>query len=100
MWAERVDEPFRSNRSFWRSLSASLAAVVALVVASVVSAVVGGAALAAYAVPVVLLAVAATLARSSSAVTRPQFATHEQWRDAEREAVARALLLRRVPRAE
>jgi hypothetical protein len=95
MWSERVSEPFRSNRLFWRSLTASVAAVVTLVAASVLSSVVGGAAVVSYAVPAALLAVAATLARSSSAVTRPQFATREQWRDAEREAVARALLLRR-----
>jgi hypothetical protein len=95
MWSERVGEPFRSNRSFWRSLSASLAAVVTLVVASVVSALIGGVATIAYAVPLVLLAVAAGLARSSSTATRPQFASREQWRDAEREAVASALLLRR-----
>ena len=95
MWSERVDEPFRSNQSFWRSLTASLAAVATLLAASLLSALVGGAASVAYVVPVVLLVVAATLARSSSAVTRPQFATREQWRDAERDAVARALLLRR-----
>jgi hypothetical protein len=95
MWSERVDEPFRSDRAFWRSLTASLAAVAALVAASVVSSVVGGVAVVAYGVPVVFLLVAATLARSSCAVTRPQFATRAQWREAEREAVARALHLRR-----
>jgi hypothetical protein len=95
MSSDRVSEPFRSDRQFWRSLLASLASVVALVAASVAFSLVGGAAVAAYVVPVVLLALAAALARSSSAVTRPQFASREQWRDAEREAVARALLLRR-----
>ena len=95
MWAERVSEPFRSERRFWRSLSASIAAVVAVVAVSLAVALAGGAAAVAYVVPVALLAAAAAFARSSSAVTRPQFATREQWRDAEREAVARALLLRR-----
>lgn len=95
MWSDRVSDPFRSDRQFWRSLRASLAAVATLVVASVVFSFAGGASGAVYVVPLVLLAVAAAQARASSAATRPQFATREQWRDAEREAVARALWLRR-----
>jgi hypothetical protein len=95
MWSDRVSEPFRSNRLFWRSLTASLAAVVTLIAASVLSSLLGGAAAVSFAVPIALLGVAATLARSSSAVTRPTFASRAEWRDAEREAVARALLLRR-----
>jgi len=95
MWSDRVSEPFRSDRQFWRSLCASVASVVALVVVSVVSALVGGGAAVLYVVPVLLLVTAAMLARSSSSVTRRQFATRAQWRDAERDAVARALLLRR-----
>ena len=95
MRSDRVSEPFRSDRQFWRSLRASIAALVALVAASVVFFLAGGAAAAVYVVPLILMAMAAMLARSSSAATRPQFATREQWRDAEREAVARALLLRR-----
>jgi hypothetical protein len=98
MWSDRVSEPFRSNERFWHSLVASVGAVLALVAASVVSAVVGGVAVVAYAVPLLLLAVAAASARSSSAVTRPQFASRDQWREAEREAVARALMLRRAAR--
>ena len=96
MWSDRVSEPFRSDRRFWWSLRASIAAVVALVAASVVFSLAGGVSVATYVVPLALLAMAAMTARSSSAVTRPQFATREQWRDAEREAVASALLLRRA----
>ena len=95
MWSDRVSEPFRSDRQFWRSLLASVGALVGLVAASIVFSLAGAVAAAAYVVPVALLATAAMLARSSSAATRPQFSTREQWRDAEREAVARALLLRR-----
>ena len=95
MWSDRVNEPFRSDRRFWWSLSASVASVVTLVLVSVVVAAAGRAAAVAYVAPLLLLAVAANTARSSSAATRPQFATRELWRDAEREAVASALLLRR-----
>ena len=93
--ADRVSEPFRSDARFWWSLWASLGAVLTLVAASLVAATVGGMSAVSYAVPAVLLVVAAVAARSSSAATRPQFATREQWRDAERDAVASALLLRR-----
>ena len=95
MWSERVSEPFRSDRQFWWSLSASLASVVTLVAASVVVATVGGVSVVAYSVPLVLLVLAAIAARTSSEATRPQFASRTQWRDAERKAVAAALLLRR-----
>lgn len=95
MWSDRVSEPFRSNRLFWWSLSASVASVVTLVLVSVVVATAGRAAGIAYVAPLTLLVVAARTARRSSAATRPQFASREQWRDAERGAVASALLLRR-----
>ena len=95
MWSDRVSEPFRSDRRFWWSLSASLAAVVSLVLVSVLVAAAGRGAAIAYVAPLLLLVVAANTARSSSAATRPQFATREQWRDAERNAVAAALRLQR-----
>ena len=76
-------------------MAASVAAVVTLIASSVVYALVGGVAAAAYAAPVLLLVVAALEARLSSHVTRREFATRDEWRDAERSAVAAALLLRR-----
>jgi hypothetical protein len=54
-------------------------------------AVAGSAAAPVTAVPVLLLVVASGEARVSTARTRPRFSSRDEWRDAERRAVAAAL---------
>ena len=92
MRSREVAEPFRSDDRFWRSVTASLFALVTLLAAAVVTGLVGGWGALAFAVPVLLLGVAARNAKASTATTRPSFATRDEWRDAERQAVAAALV--------
>jgi hypothetical protein len=87
-----VAEPFRSDDRFWRSVTASLFGLVTLLAAAVVTGIVGGWGAVMFALPVLLLAIAARNARASTAATRPQFASRDEWRDAERRAVAAALV--------
>jgi hypothetical protein len=94
-WTDAVGEPFRGDGDFWTAVAASVAAVVTFVAAVLIHVLVGGAAAAVYVVPVVLLVVAAVAGRRSTARTRPTFASREEWRDAERTAVASALVPRR-----
>jgi hypothetical protein len=91
MRSRDVVEPFRSDEAFWRSVAASLFALVTLLVAAVVTGLAGRPGAVAFALPVLLLAVAAREARASTARTRPTFATSQEWREAERRAVAAAL---------
>jgi len=91
MRSSDVAEPFRSDEPFWRSVVASLCALVALLAAAVVTGVAGRWGAVAFALPVLLIAVAARQARASTARTRPTFATSQEWRDAERQAVAAAI---------
>src|SRR6476659_3292642 len=92
MRSTEVAEPFRSDDRFWRSVAASVFALVTLLAAAVVTGLVGSWGALAFALPVLLLAVAATNAKASTAATRPTFATRDEWRDAERQAVAAALV--------
>lgn len=92
MRSSEVAEPFRSDDRFWRSVTASVFALVTLLAAAVVTGLIGGWGTIAFAVPLLLLAVAAREARASTARTRPTFATRDEWRDAERGAVAAALV--------
>jgi hypothetical protein len=91
VWSSEVDEPFRSDERFWRSVAASLLALVAVPVAVTLTVLLGPIAAAAFVVPALLLAVAGREARASTAASRPRFATRDEWRDAERRAVAAAL---------
>ena len=91
MRSTEVAEPFRSDDAFWRSVTASVFALVTLLAAAVVTGVVGSWGAFAFAVPVLLVGVAARNAKASTAATRPMFMTRDQWRDAERQAVAAAL---------
>jgi hypothetical protein len=86
-----IAEPFRSDDQFWRAVVASLFALVTLMVAVVLTGLVGGWGAVAFAVPVLLLIVASREAKASTARTRPTFASRQEWRDAERRAVAAAL---------
>jgi hypothetical protein len=94
-WSQQIAEPFRSDREFWNGLAASADAVIALVAAAavaVVLALTGHAlwALTPFAVPGVLAVRAGFISRSSSRRSRDQFAERQDWRDAERTAVASA----------
>ena len=91
MPASEVAEPFRSDDPFWHSITASLFGLLTLLAAALATGLAGRWGAVAFVVPVALLAVAARSARASTARTRPMFATREQWRDAERRAVAAAL---------
>jgi hypothetical protein len=90
-WTPAVAEPFRSDERFWSSVAASMDAFLALVVSVTVFAVVGGWSAAMFVAPAALLARAARHGRASSARTRPTFASKQDWRDAERQAVATAM---------
>ena len=91
MRSTEVAEPFRSDDQFWRSVTASVFALVTLLAAAVVTGVVGSWGAFAFVVPVLLVGVAGRNAKASTAATRPMFMTRDQWRDAERQAVAAAL---------
>lgn len=90
-WSRTVDNPFRDNGAFWRSIAASVGALATFVLAVLLHVTVGAVGAVAYVVPAALLVLAAVAGRASSAVTRPTFATDEEWREAERRAVAAAL---------
>jgi len=91
MRSSDVAEPFRSDAQFWRSVVASMFALVTVLAAALVTGLAGRWGAVAFAVPVLLMAVAAREAKASTARTRPTFATSQEWRDAERRAVAAAL---------
>ena len=90
-WAPRVTAPFRDDSRFWSSVGRSADAFWMLVIATVLVVTLGGYAAVAFVVPVVLLALSARDARASSARSRPLFATQQEWREAERQAVATAI---------
>jgi hypothetical protein len=105
-WSDDVAEPFRSDRDFWASVAASadalLATVLAAVAATALALTVGDAwPLLPFVVPAGLLVHAARCGRLSARRSRDAFAGPEQWRAAERRAVAqvfgRVLLRRRTP---
>ena len=91
MWAANVEEPFRDDPQFWASVGLSTDALWTLVIATVLVVLLGPIAAIAFVVPVLLLVVSARDARASTARTRPLFADHNEWRDAERRAVAAAI---------
>lgn len=90
-WTPRVDAPFRDDPQFWASVGRSVDALLTLVAATVLAVVLGAWAALAFVVPVLLLAASARDARSSSGRTRAAFASRNEWRDAERQAVAAAI---------
>ena len=90
-WAPQVTAPFRDDSRFWASVGRSADAFWTLVLATVLVVAFGGHAAFAFAVPVILLVIGARDARASTAHTRPQFASRDEWRVAERQAVAAAI---------
>jgi fatty acid desaturase len=101
----RVDEPFSSDPDFWTAMAASADAFIALVIAAGIAValalmVSGPWSLVAFVLPLPLLVRAAQVGRASSRRTKLAYASREDWRDSERQAVARsfgaALCRRRV----
>ena len=90
-WTSGVEQPFRDDPQFWAAVGRSADAFWTLLVVTVLVAMLGGYAAIAYVVPVALLIMAARHARASTARTRPSFASREEWREAERRAVAAAI---------
>lgn len=105
-WSDDVAEPFRSDTNFWSSVAASADALLTLVLAAAAAVAlaltVGGAwPMLPFVVPAALLTRAALCGRASARSSRDAFAADEQWRTAERRAVAqvfgKVLLRRRNP---
>lgn len=90
-WTSKVEAPFRDDRQFWASVGRSADALWTLAIATVLVAVTGPYAAIAFLGPVVLLVVSGRDARASTARTRPLYPTRDEWRVAERKAVAAAL---------
>jgi hypothetical protein len=92
-FATRVEEPFRSDGEFWRSLAASADAFITVIAAAAVCTVlvITGAGLwasVAFVVPAGFVIRAVTVARASSRHSQAAFDDRRAWRDAERTAVA------------
>jgi hypothetical protein len=92
-----VDEPFRSDEGFWASLAASADALLCLAAAAAVAVVLvftGERAwsLLPFAVPAGLTVRAAVIGRASSRRSQAAFPDRRAWRDAERAAVATAVV--------
>jgi hypothetical protein len=105
-WSDDVAEPFRSDTNFWTSVAASADALVTLVLAAAAAVAlaitVGGTwPLLPFVVPAGLLIRAGQCGRASARSSRDAFAADQQWRNAERRAVAqvfgKVLLRRRTP---
>lgn len=90
-WTAKVAAPFRDDAKFWASVGRSADALWALVIATVLVVLFGGYAAIAFVVPVLLLVISGRDARASTSATRPLFQTRDEWRGAERQAVAAAL---------
>lgn len=90
-WTAKVEAPFRDDPRFWASVGLSADALWTLVIATALVVIVGAWAAVAFIGPVLLLITSGRDARASSAQTRPLFATRDEWRAAERQAVAAAL---------
>jgi len=90
-WTPRVGSPFRDDRQFWSSVGRSVDALWTLLISTALVAVLGRYAAIAFLVPVALLVLGWRDARASTTRTRPQFSTRDEWRAAERQAVAAAL---------
>jgi hypothetical protein len=91
-WTNDVEEPFRADGGFWLAITLNLVALAAIVVVAVLNAIVDApAARASVVIPLLLLLVAAAVSHAATQRTRPSFAGADEWRQAERRAVAAAL---------
>jgi len=91
VWASGVEAPFRDDPQFWASVGRSADAFWTLLFATALVVALGPYAAVAYVVPLVLLVVSGRNARASSGRARPLFPTRNDWREAERRAVAAAI---------
>jgi hypothetical protein len=105
-WSDDVAEPFRSDTNFWASVAASADALLTTVLAAAAAVAlalsVGGLwPVLPFVVPAGLLIRAGLCGRASARSSRDAFTADEQWRTAERRAVAqvfrKVLLRRRTP---
>jgi hypothetical protein len=98
-WTADVAEPFATDRDFAASVGASADALLALVVATALTLLLGILAAVAFAVPIALLLRAGMTGRASARRNKAAFASQEEWKAAERQAVAqvfgKALVRRR-----
>jgi hypothetical protein len=92
VWKRDVREPFASDDDFWISVAASVDALLTLVLASVITLLFGAWGAIAFAVPIALLVRAGLTGNRSARRTRTMFATIDQWRHAERQAVASVMV--------
>jgi hypothetical protein len=90
-WTARVEAPFRDDPRFWSSVGLSADAFWSLVVATVLAVLFHSFGAIAFVVPLLLLVVSARNARASTACTRPTFASRNDSRQPERQAVAAAM---------
>lgn len=90
-WTAKVEAPFRDDPRFWASVGHSADALWALIVATLIVTTTDPYGAIAFVGPALLLIISGREARASSAQTRPLFATRDEWRAAERQAVAAAL---------
>lgn len=96
-WKRDVQEPFASDGDFWISVAASVDALLTVLIATAITLLVGVWGAIAFAVPIGLLLRAGLTGSRSGRRTRAMFATIDQWRQAERQAVA-SVMVRAVVR--
>src|SRR5689334_3208579 len=98
-WTLDAAEPFATDREFAVSVGASADALITLVAATVVTLLLGAIAAVAFVVPVALLIRAGVAGRASARRSQHAFASRDEWKAAERQAVAqtfgKALVRRR-----
>jgi len=90
-WTSKAEAPFRDDPRFWSSVGRSVDAFWTLLIATALVITLGSYAAFAFLVPVVLLVMGWRDARASTARTRPLFTGRDEWRAAERQAVAAAI---------
>lgn len=92
-----MQEPFASDDDFWTSVAASVDALLTVLIATAITLLVGVWGAIAFAVTIGLLLRAGLTGSRSGRRTRAMFATIDQWRQAERQAVA-SVMVRAVVR--
>jgi hypothetical protein len=90
-WTSKVKSPFHGDGQFWTSVGRSADAFWTLLAATALVAAFGRFAAIAFCLPAGLLVLSGLAARTSTVNTRPLFPSREEWRTAERQAVAAAI---------
>lgn len=86
-----MQSPFRDDPRFWTSVGRSADALWTLVIATALVVLLGPYAAVAFVVPILLMVISGRDARASATDSRATFASRDEWRAAERQAVAAAL---------